>query len=111
MQKYDNKSKKANPFKDFVLEALDVLRFKLENNKLTLSEWEALARIIGEQLPLLGSLDDLAAYYDKPKENVKVVISRKLNAKPIRRILYPFLSFIKVVPERWKERRVTRTEL
>ena len=102
MQIYENRSKETNPFKVFVLEALDVLRFKLENDTLSLSEWEALAHIIGERLPLLGSLDDLAAYYGQSKNNVKVVINRKMIAKPVRKILYSFSEFIKIVPSSWK---------
>ena len=102
MQNYENKPEVANPFKEFVLEVLDILRYKLENDCLSVSDWEALARIIGERLPLLGSLDELSDYFGQSKNNVKVVINRKMIAKPVRRILYPFTEFIKVLPASWK---------
>ncbi len=105
MQKYENNAEVTSPFKEFVLEALDILRFKLEKGTLSVSEWEALARIIGERLPLLGSLDELSDYFGQSKNNVKVVINRRMTAKPVRKILYSFTAFLRVVPDSWKRHK------
>lgn len=102
MQIYDNTEKESSVWKRIVLEILDFLRFKIENDKLTMEEMESISRTVESGLNLTGTIDDFARFYGKPKENVKVVINRKVLAKPSRHVLYPFRSFMKARPKGWK---------
>ena len=43
MQKYNNMPKEQNNFKGIVLEFLDFLRYKIENDCMTMEDMEALA--------------------------------------------------------------------
>ena len=84
------------------MEILDFLRYKVENDKLTLSETEFIAKTIESNLNLYGSIDDLAKFYKKPKTNIRVVICRNVLAKPLRLVLYPFKAFRKARPKKWE---------
>lgn len=95
-------SEESNTWKKLILDILDFLRYKVENDKLTLSETESIAKTIESQLDLYGSISDFSRYYGKPKENVRVVISRGVIAKPVRILLYPFKAFRKAKPRGWK---------
>lgn len=88
--------------KKIILDFLDFIRFKVENDTLTLEETESLSHMFENNLILTGTLDDIARFYGKPKENVKVVISRKVLAKPKRCVLHSFNAFRKAVPDKWK---------
>ena len=89
--------------KKIILDFLDFIRFKVENDTLTLEETESLSHMFENNLILTGTLDDIARFYGKPKENVKVVISRKVLAKPKRCVLHSFNAFRKAVPDKWKK--------
>ena len=89
--------------KKIILDFLDFIRFKVENDTLTLEETESLSHMFENNLVLTGTLDDIARFYGKPKENVKVVISRKVLSKPRRCVLHSFNAFRKAVPDKWKK--------
>ena len=90
--------------KKIVLEFLDYLAFKVRNDSLTMEETDSLARTFMENITLTGTIDDLAQYYGQSRDNVKVVINRKLLAKPKRRVFYPFNAFRKIIPKSWIKR-------
>jgi hypothetical protein len=94
----DNKILVKRILSDF----LGFLRYKVDNDKLTLEEEQAIVRIIEENLPLSGTSDDFARYYKQSPVNVRSVINRKMIDKPRRLVLYPFLKFSKIVPEKWR---------
>lgn len=87
--------------KKIVLDFLEYLSFKVRNDSLTMEEADSLARVFTENLKLTGTIDDLARYYGQNKDNVKVVINRKLLSKPHRRVFYSFNAFRQVIPQRW----------
>lgn len=91
-------------FKKMLSDALGFLKYKVDNDKLTLEEEQAFVKMIERNLPLYGTAEDFAEYYGQSQVNVRSVISRKMLAKPIRKVLYPFLSFIKIVPSKWRNR-------
>ena len=95
-------SKDSNIWKRIILEILDFLRYKVENDKLTLSEAESIARAIESNLELSGTVDDLSKFYVQPRTNVSSTINRRMIKKPIRRVLYSFNEFRKIIPERWR---------
>jgi hypothetical protein len=91
--------------KRIILDFLDYMRYKVENDKLTLDEADSIAKTLEGGLNLTGTIDDLATFYGQSKTNVKSVICRKLISKPIRRVYYSFNSFRKVVPASWLAKR------
>lgn len=89
--------------KKIILDFLDFIRFKVENDTLTLEETESLSHMFENNLILTGTIDDIAKFYGKPKENVRVVMSRKVLSKPRRCVLHSFNAFRKAVPDKWKK--------
>ena len=103
MQKYKEESKDGIISKKIVLDYLDYLAFKVRNDSLTMEEADSLARTFTENLKLIGTIDDLANYYGQSRDNVKVVINRKLLSKPKRRVYYSFNAFRDVIPKGWQK--------
>ena len=101
MQSYENKSKEQSLGKRILLEFIDFLKYKIENDRLTLGEMDSIVRIIEDQLVLSGSVEDFANHYHRSKDCVKVLICRKLIAKPVRKVFYPFRHFLKIIPNSW----------
>ena len=96
-------SKETNIGKRIVLEFLDFLRFKVENDRLTMEDTEAIARTLESSLDLTGTADDFARFYGKTKTNVTTVIDRKMLSKPERRVSYRFREFQRARPEGWNK--------
>lgn len=103
MQSYENKQKEQGVCKRIVLDFLGYLAYKVKTDSLTMEETESLARAFTENLNLTGTTEDFARFYGQSRENVKMVINRKLMAKPKRRVFYPFGAFREIVPRRWIE--------
>lgn len=102
MQKYNNMPNNQNLAKKILSDFLGFLKYKVDNDKLTLEEEQAFARFIEENIPLTATTDDIAQYYGQPPVNVRAVISRKMLDKPKRRVTYPFLKFIRIKPPKWR---------
>lgn len=88
--------------KTILSEFLDYLQYKVKNDLLTMEEVESLARIVEENLPLQGTVDDLARFYNKPRTNISSIIHRRMLDKPVRRVYYRFDKFRRIVPDKWK---------
>lgn len=101
MQKYKEESISQGLGKKIILDFLDYLSFKVRSDSLTMEEVDSISRVFMENIALSGTIDDLAGYYGQSKENVKVVINRKLLGKPRRRVFYSFNAFRKVIPKSW----------
>lgn len=94
---------KNNTFgKKFILQTLDFLRYKIENDCLTVDEIESMIKVISSTLCLSGTAQDFANFFGKSRENVKVVINRRVISKPERKVVYPFTEFVKAIPDSWK---------
>lgn len=93
--------KEQNIFKKIVLEFLDFLKYKIENDALTLEETESLARTFEENIQLLGTASDLARFYGKSKTNITTVIDRKMLSRPKRMVMHSFNEFRKARPKAW----------
>jgi hypothetical protein len=89
--------------KKILLEFLDFVRFKVENDSLSMSEYESLSKMFEGCLPLQGTADDFARFYGKTKTNVTTVIDRRMLPKPRRYVAYPFALFRKAIPDSWKK--------
>lgn len=100
---YENTVKEPRVLKEIIIDFLDYLKYKVENDKLTLQEADSLAKTIESGLELTGTADDFSDYYRRPRSNVHVVINRKMLSKPKRRVFYSFNEFRKLIPKSWKK--------
>lgn len=75
--------------------------YKLDNNLSTMEEIQSLTKVLQENLELSGTIEDFSKFFGKPEVTVRTTIHKKLIAKPKRRVMYPFLKFLKVVPDKW----------
>lgn len=91
-----------NVGKRIVLEFLDYLKYKVDNDLLTMEEIRSLAYAVEENLMLLGTVDDFARFYNQSRTNVSSVINRRMLNKPVRKVFYRFDVFRKIVPDKWK---------
>ena len=87
--------------KRIVLDFIDFIRDKVENDALTLEEADRIAKVLQGEMPLVGTADDFARFYGKSKTNVTTVIDRKMISRPKRCVLYSFNEFKKAVPCAW----------
>jgi hypothetical protein len=87
--------------KKIVLEFLAFLRYKIKNDLLTMEEIESIARMVEENLTVLGTAEDIARFYSQTTKNVTTVISRRMLEKPIRKVFYSFKAFRKIKPASW----------
>ena len=93
--------------KQIILEFLDFIRYKIENDKLTMEEAESIAKTIQCNMSLVGTTDDFARFYGKTKTNVTTVIDRRMLPKPRRILLHSFNEFRKSVPQSWHVHKET----
>lgn len=89
--------------KKIVLDFLDFLKYKVDNDLLTMDEIDSLAKTLTSCLIVRGTIDDLAVFYGKTAGNVSTVISRRMIEKPVRRVYYSFNAFRKIVPNTWSQ--------
>lgn len=89
--------------KDYIIESLEFYIKRLKTNSCTMEEMNAAARFLENESAVGGTIRDFAEFYGQSEQNVRTVISRKLIAKPKRKVIYPFNAFRKVVPDKWKK--------
>lgn len=90
--------------KQILSEMLAYYKYKVDNDLCTMAEIESARKMLSENMEIYGTIDDFSKFYDTSPINIRSTISRKLIAKPIRRVFYPFHKFLKVVPERWRKK-------
>ena len=86
-------------------EILDYYKYKVENNLCTMEEMNGALHALEENMEINGTIDDFAKFYDVTPGNVRATISRKLIAKPKRKVLYPFHKFAKIIPDNWRKKK------
>lgn len=96
-----------NVCKKIVLEFLAFLRYKVQNDLMTMDEIESLAKMLEESLIVIGTVDDLARFYNQPRTNVSSTINRRMLEKPVRKVFYSFNAFRKIVPSSWRWHKET----
>ena len=101
MQRYNNYQKDTSALKRLLLEFVDFIKFKIENDLLTMDDVESVSRAVKENLPILGTADDFARFYNQSRTNVSSVINRRMIDKPLRRVYYKFNLFQRIVPDSW----------
>lgn len=90
-----------NLCKRILLEFLDFLRYKVENDRLTMEDMQALTRMIESGLEVRGTAEDFARFYGKSVDSVRHVLHRKVFDKPKREVMHLFSRFRKNVPSSW----------
>lgn len=90
--------------KSILSEILSFYKYKVDNNLCTPEEIESASKALQENMEMYGSIQDFARFYGVSEVNVRAAINRKLIAKPVRRVLYPFHKFRKIVPEKWRKK-------
>ena len=70
----------------------------------TMAEMKSLSKMLMSNMEIDGTIKDFAEFYDTSENNVRATINRRLIDKPRRKVLYPFHKFMKVVPEKWKNK-------
>ena len=78
---------------------------KVEKNLCTQAELESACKALQENMDIYGTAADFARYYGVPEGSIRAAISRKLIAKPVRKVFYPFHKFREVVPASWRRKR------
>ena len=91
-----------NVGKKILSEFLSFLKYKVDNDLLTMAEIESICRAIEENMTVLGTADDFARFYGQSRTNVSSVINRRMFDRPIRKVFYSFKAFRKIVPDKWK---------
>lgn len=90
--------------KKYLIEILDYYKYKVENDLCNLEEMNSVIGALEENARVSGTISDFAKFYDKPENQIRVTISRKLVEKPRRKVLYPFHKFAKIIPENWRKK-------
>lgn len=90
--------------KNILSEILAYYKYKVDNDLCTMAEIDSAQKALMENMQVYGTIDDFANFYGVSPGNVRATISRKLLAKPIRRVFYPFHKFLKIVPTKWRKK-------
>ena len=90
--------------KAYLIEILDYYKYKRTNGKCTIEEIKSVTSAIVENTELDGTISDFAKFYGVSETNIRATISRKLIAKPKRKLLYPFHKFAKIIPTKWRKK-------
>ena len=91
--------------KETLKEIFQFAIYKLDNNLCTPSEIESWVEAAENNLNMEASIPELARFFNVSEQLIRTTINRKLIAKPRRRVVYPFQSFLKVVPEKWRKKQ------
>ena len=65
--------------------------------------FDSIANAIKQDLKIVSTSDNLAAFYGQSNGNVRSLISRRIIQKPQRRVYYSFNAFSKNITEKWKK--------
>ena len=86
-------------------EILGYYKYKVDNNLCTPEEIKDAEKVLVENMEVYGSIKDFAEFYGVSEGNVRTTINRKMFAKPVRKILYSFTAFLKIIPSSWRKSR------
>lgn len=100
----DNRDQDVEVVKKHLREILEFGIYKLDNNLCMSEDVRSVTRLLEGNIPMDASIKEIADFFSKPEVNVRVVINQKLAAKPKRKVLYPFIKFLKVAPRKWFEK-------
>lgn len=105
----ENREEDIEVVKKNLKEILEFGIYKLDNNLCMPNEVRSVTRLLEGNVKMDASIKEIADFFGKPEVNVRVVINQKLVDKPKRKVLYPFLKFLKVAPRKWLEKESHKT--
>ena len=91
--------------KQLLLNIIDFLRYKVDNDQCTADDLRKFSDIATEMLDTKATIDELSEFYGQSRSNVSNVISRRpipKDKKPKRRVYYNFAWFSSIIPDSWK---------
>ena len=90
----------------FIIEVFDLLKSKMTNGNCTKEQYDAIADVMAENLPLWATSDEIAEHFGKTKSAVFSIIKNRMFSKPKKNItLYNFKEFCQRIPSSWKKKR------
>ena len=78
--------------------------YKLDHNLCTPEEINSWNEALMQNVEMDASIRELADFFNVSEQNVRTTIHRKLIAGPKRKVVYPFLEFLKIAPEKWRKK-------
>lgn len=90
--------------KELLKKVLEFGIYQLDNNLCTPDTINSATKAIASGLAMDASIKELADFFGVSEQNIRSTINRKLIAKPKRKVVYPFISFLKIVPEKWRKK-------
>ncbi len=91
--------------KKYLIEILDYYKYKVENDLCNLEEMSSVISTLEENAKVTGTISDFSRFFGVPEQTIRTNIARKLIDKPKRKVLYPFHKFMKIVPDKWRNKR------
>lgn len=88
--------------KQEVIRILQFLQWQIKEGKCTDEELESIHKVLAKELKIDATIEDLAEHYGQSQSNVRNVIHRRMTEKPKRKVLFNFLKFSQIIPEKWK---------
>ena len=88
--------------KKYIDDLLGFYKQKLDAGECMPEELRSVADTATSNIECWATIEDIARFYNKTPNNVRVLINRKLLSKPRRKVLYSFTDFAKIVPDSWK---------
>lgn len=95
----------TNPIKRTLLEIIDFVRYKVENDKCTMEELRSVCNTLENNLEIDCTTHDLVERYGQTYTNVQTALHRGFIPKAKYRHLYNFTKFAKFIPKTWKRVR------
>lgn len=95
-------------YKNLLLDFLDMCKQRITNGECTPEEINSFSDVAIEKLRLNATVSDIAKFYGKSENNVKVLMSRRdfQQKNPPKKIkVFDFARFSEIVPQSWRRRR------
>ena len=91
--------------KDIINNVLDFLKFKVNTDSCTPEELRNISDILTRELDSIGTVEEIAKFFDVSEVNLRTMISRKVPGKPKRRVYYRFIDILKSIPDSWLKKK------
>ena len=91
--------------KKILLDIIDYYRYKIDSDQCAESAMRSAFNLLSNNLVCDTTIEDLALHYNQSESNVRNVIARFYIKKPKRRVFYNFLEFLKVMPDKWLDKK------
>ena len=80
---------------------LEYWKYLLDENRCGIKDLDNFVDVASNELSTLGTVEDFARFFNKPESQVRNIIHYKVTDKPVRRVFYHFIPFLKNVPKSW----------